>query len=139
MIVKGINAVLYFDDGGTDKFLACARSVTFTLVTEFIETSVSGTGTFATYLPTKNSFTGSVEGIVNLEPASMLSLSDLRALQVAQTLITCKFQRTDQGGNLYTDQASFYIASSSDTGSFDDMNTFSIELQGTGALAESES
>lgn len=113
---------------------ACATSVSFNTNTEFIETSVSGSGKFATYLPTRTTFTGSMDGIVAFDESGMLTLPDLRAKQLAQELILIRYIRTDDAGNTYTDEANFYISSSSDSGSYDGMNTFSIELQGSGPL-----
>lgn len=136
MKVRGINVVIFIDVEGTDTLYACARSATLNLTTDFIETSGSGSGTFATFLPTKNSFTGTLEGVVSLEEPSMLTLADLKSRQINQQVLSMKFQRTDDGGNLYTSQADFYIANSSDTGSFNDMDTFSIDLRGTGPLVE---
>lgn len=115
----------------------CALSVTLNLVTDFIETSVSGTGNFATFLPTKNSFTGTLDGLTSLEEPNMLSLADLRSKQINQELLTMEYELTDEGGNVYTEAASFYISSSSFTGSFDDMSHFSVELRGTGVLIPS--
>jgi hypothetical protein len=135
MKVQGKNVVVFIYDGMW-KMYACAKSATLEVITDFIETSVSGTGLFATYLPTKNSFTGSLDGVTSLEEESMLSLPDLRQRQITQQLLLMRFQRTDDAGNVYTDEASFYISSSSDTGSFDDMNLFSIDLRGTGVLTQ---
>jgi len=54
----------------------CARSVTFDVSTDFIETSVTGTGAFKTFLPTGKQFSGNIEGLVFLNtPAG----SEIRA------------------------------------------------------------
>jgi hypothetical protein len=47
-----------------------------------------------------------------------------------------RFERVGQSGNVYTSEGKFYITSSDDTGSYADVSTFSINLQGTGALIE---
>lgn len=134
MKVLGKNVVIFIYDGGVWKLYACAKSATLNVHTDYIETSVAGQGYFATYLPTKNSFTGTLEGVTSLQETGMLSLPDLRAKQLNHTTLLMRYQRTDQAGNLYTDEGSFFITNSSDVGSFDDMNLFSIELQGTGIL-----
>lgn len=136
MKVLGKNAVFYVNDAGVWKTLACARSILFDLVTDFIETSISGQGTFATFEPTKDSFTATANGVVALNEIGMLTLPDLQQRQIAHELLLCRFQRTDLGGNVYTSEASFYIAHSSDNGSFDDMDLFSIDFRGTGALTQ---
>lgn len=134
--VLGKNVVVFINDGGIWKVYACAKSATLILNTDFVETSISGQGVFATYLPTKNSFTGTLEGVTSLEEEGKLSLPDLRQRQITQQLIMMRFQRTDSDSHVYTDEASFYISSSTDVGSFDDMNLFTIELRGTGSLTQ---
>ena len=134
MKVAGKNVVVLIEN----KLYACATSAMLNLVTEVIETSVSGNGKFASFLPTKNSFTGQLDGVTSLEETSMLSLADLRAKQITQTILTIKFQRT-AGANTYTSQGTFIITGSQDTGSFDGMNLFTITLQGTGPLVENGS
>lgn len=135
MKVLGKNVVVFIKVGSDWVLYACATSATLNVVTDIIETSVSGNGRFKSFLPTANSFTGTLEGVTSFETDGKLSLQDLRQRQLAQELLMMKFQRSDELGNLYTDQASFYITSSSDVGSFNDMNTFTVELQGTGILS----
>lgn len=135
MKVAGKNVVVYVQEGTEWKLYACATSATLDVTTDIIETSVSGQGKFATYLPTKNSFTGTLEGVTSLEESGKLSLSDLRAKQLAHTILKLRYQRSD-GTNLYTEEGSFIITNSTDVGSYDDMNQFTIQAQGTGALSE---
>lgn len=136
MKVTGKNVIVLIKEGVDWVLYACATSVTLNVNTDVIETSVSGNGYFATFLPTKNSFTGTLEGVTSLEDGNKLSLPDLRQKQLSHELLRIIFQRDDGDGNLYTDEASFYITSSSDVGSFDDMNLFTIEMQGTGVLTQ---
>lgn len=127
---------MVFIQVGSDWVLyACATSATLNVITDMIETSVSGNGRFKSFLPTANSFTGTLEGVTSFETDGKLSLQDLRERQLSQELLMMKYQRSDLAGNLYTDQASFYITSSSDVGSFNDMNNFTVEMQGTGILS----
>lgn len=112
---------------------ACAKNCTITFNTETIETSVSGSGSWATFLPTKNSFNISMDGVVSLNEPSMLTIADLHTKQFAHTILVLRYQRTDEAGNVYANECNGYITSSSDTGNFDDMDTFSIDIQGTGA------
>lgn len=131
----GTNVQVYIDVSGTLTLYGCALTVTLDLVTEFIETSVTGTGRFATFLPTKNSFTGTLDGLTSLENPLILSLPDLRARQIAQELLSMSFVSINGDGDTYTESADFYISSSSFTGSFNDMSHFSVSLQGTGVLS----
>jgi hypothetical protein len=133
--VLGKNVVVFIQVGSDWVLYACATSATLNVVTDMIETSVSGNGRFKSFLPTANSFTGTLEGVTSFETDGKLSLQDLRERQLSQELLMMKYQRSDLAGNLYTDQASFYITSSSDVGSFNDMNNFTVEMQGTGILS----
>jgi hypothetical protein len=135
MKVQGKNVVIFIQQGTDWVLYACATSATLSVKTDLIETSVSGQGKFATFLPTKNSFTGTLEGVTSLEEAGKLSLPELRKKQLNQEILKLRYQRSD-GTNLYTEEGSFYITSSDDVGSFDDMNIFTINAQGTGALSE---
>jgi hypothetical protein len=58
--------------GGQDYYpFGCARSVTFDISTDFIETSVTGSGAFKTFLPSGKQFSGNIEGLVFLnKPAN---------------------------------------------------------------------
>lgn len=136
MKVLGKNVINYFYDNGLWKIAVCARSCELVTTTDFIETSVKGSGKFRTYLPSINGFTGSMEGIVTLDEPNTLSLADLRALQLSHTRFLSRFQRTDEDGNVYTDEMYFYIASISDSGSHSDVAGFSITLQGDGAITQ---
>lgn len=136
MNVQGNNVILLIDVSGTLTPLACARSATISINTDFIETSVSGSGVYASFLPTKNSWTISMEGVVSLAESGKLSIADLRALQLAQTLISVKYKRTDDAGNTYSETGQAFISSSSDSGSFDGMDTFSLDMRGTGAITQ---
>lgn len=135
MKVQGKNVVIFIQQGTDWLLYACATSATLDVKTDVVETSVSGQGKFATFLPTKNSFTGILEGVTSLEEPGMFSLQELRSKQLAQELLKLRYQRSD-GVNLYTEEGSFYITSSTDVGSFDGMNLFTINAQGTGALSE---
>lgn len=135
-IVSGKDVIVYVYDGGSWKIYACAKSCTFSVTTEFIETSVAGQGANATFIPTKNYFSGTLDGVVSLEVGSTLNYSDLQTKQISHELLLMRFIRTSRGGQVYTSEASFYIASSSDTGSFDAANVFSIELKGTGVPSQ---
>ncbi len=136
-IVKGSDFIGFIFDSGEWKPYVCATSISLNVTTDIIETSVTGTGLWAAYKPTKNSFTGSISGLVDLNESGSLDYSDLQTLQFNQTIFQMQFQRTDQDGNVYTTYGSFFITGSSDTGSFDGVNTFSITLQGTGVLMQS--
>lgn len=47
--------------------IGCARSVTFDISTDFIETSVTESGAFKTFIPSGKQYSGSIEGLVFLD------------------------------------------------------------------------
>lgn len=131
---ENMAALIYRD--GMWKPYVCSRSISFNVSTDFIETSVTGTGNWATSKPTKNSWTGSADGVISLNAGSSLTLADLRSMQYGQELFLLRWTRTDLDGNVYTDEGYAYIANSSDTGSFDNVATFTIEFKGTGPIKQ---
>ena len=126
-------ALIYRD--GTWKPFICARSVSLNITTEFIETSVTGTGNWLTVKPTKNSWTGNADGVIALNSSS-LTLGDLRQIQYAQELILMRWQRTALDGTIYTDEGYAYISSSSDTESFDNVGIFTVEFKGASPITQ---
>jgi len=131
-LVKGENCILEFYDGGVWKTFACGRSVTFDVITEVIEKTVSESGKFKHIVPTVNSFTLTFDGIVALGDSNFLNLYNLRQLQINHVLVRTRFTRTAMDGvSIYRDEVFFYIKRSQDIGSFDipvnDAHCFKIE------------
>lgn len=133
-IVPGENWIGRTDDGGIWKPYVCARSGSFNLSTEVIETTVTGSGDFKTFEATVHGFTANIDGVISLLVTGSVTLADLQAKQLAKERMLWRFTKTDISGNIYVQEAYFYITNSTDTGSFDGISTFSISLQGTGAL-----
>ena len=132
-IIKGENCILEFYDGAVWKLVGCARSVTFTAKTEFIEKTVTTGGKFKFITPTVNSFDLSFDGVCALVDNNFLNIYNLRQLQYAHQLLKARYTRTAiNGTDIYIDEVDFYIESSEDTGSFDGISTFSIKGVGTG-------
>jgi hypothetical protein len=71
-----------------------------------------------------------------LNETGTLGLPDLRQKQISQQTLLMRFQRTDDAGNVYTDELNFFITNSTDSGSFDGLNIFNIQGQGTGAITQ---
>lgn len=136
-LVNGKDFIGFIADSGSWKPYVCATDISLSLSTDVIETSVAGNGLWASYVPTKNSFTGSISGLVELSSSPSLTLGDLQAFQIRHTTFQMQFQRTDSDGNVYTTYGEFFITSSSDSGNFNGVDTFSITLQGTGPLSQS--
>ena len=137
-LVKGENVLLEFYNDGDWKAYACARSCTLTTVTELIETTVTGAGKYKHFTPTVNSFTGNCDGVVSLGSVTMLTLYSLRQMQLNHVMQRARFTRTaEDGTNVYVDTVDFYITNIQDTSPFDNIATFTIEMQGTGVLDQS--
>src|SRR5690349_3300532 len=84
------------------KFYGCASSCSLTVSTSTVETSTTGSGKWGSFLPQKHTWSGTLEGVVNLD--QNLTLYHLRALQIAMTPINIQYERTDDNGNSYTDE-----------------------------------
>ena len=137
-LVKGENVLFEFYNDGEWKAYACARSCTLTTVTELIETTVTGAGKYKHFVPTVNSFTGNCDGVVSLGNSGMMTLYSLRQMQLGHVLQRARFTRTAEDGvNVYVDTVDFYITNVQDTASFDNVATFTVEMQGTGVLDQS--
>lgn len=133
-LVPGENWVGRVFDGGQWKLYVCARSGNFNISTDTIETTVTGSGNYKTFEVTVHSFTASIDGVISLLVSGSVTLADLQAKQLAKERMLWRFTQTDRDGNVYIKEAYFYITNSTDTGSFDGIATFSISLQGTGAI-----
>lgn len=132
--VLGNDVIVYFYIDGVWTLYACSRTITLNVVTEFIETTIVGDGAFSNFLPTKHSFTGTLEGLVDLDYSGRLTLADLRSKQLTKEKLLLRFQRTDIDGQVYTDEAYFYISETSDTSNFADVATFNVSLKGVGRI-----
>jgi hypothetical protein len=139
MIVKGEDVlVLEYVDALSEWVLyGCARTCSLNFKTSMIETSVTGAQGWYTGVAGQHSFTGTLDGLVNLEEENLISLADLRKKQIDRNKLRLRFQRTAIDGlTVYTEEADFYITSSNDEGTINNFNTFNIELQGTGSLSQ---
>lgn len=139
MLVKGDNVLVaeYNEEVDAWVLYGCARSCSLALNTDFIKTSVSGSQGFQTIVPTQHSFTGTIEGLVNLEEENLLSLPDLQQRQLERRKLRIRFQHTAIDGlTVYTQEGDFYITSSSDEGPLNQMNSFNVGITGTGALTQ---
>jgi len=79
-LVRGEDVILTTTQNNGDENVqvpfGCARSVTFDISTDFIETSVTESGAFKTFLPSGKQFSGNIEGLVFL---NIPSGSEVRA------------------------------------------------------------
>lgn len=135
-LVNGSNVTLKIYDNGGWRLYACARSCSINVTTSTVETSTTGSGVWAAFEPQKLSWTGSIDGIINLEEPGLLTLADLRAKQIAFEKLLITYERVDAAGNVYSDQGYCIITSSEDSGEVNNPAPFTIQVQGTGQLTQ---
>ena len=71
--VKGEDVILYVQDIFNTKCpdpIGCARSITFNMDIDMIETSITGNGNFRTYIPAAKTVTANIEGLVGIKTAT---------------------------------------------------------------------
>lgn len=135
--VRCDNVVVTFFNGGFYKPYACALNCSLEITSDIIETSVSGSGNWANWEYSRDSWSGSCDGIVSLQETNKLDLAELQELQINHTKLLMHYTRTSDTGEVYESVGYVLITGSSDTGNFGGMDTFSITFRGTGALAQS--
>lgn len=131
--VNGINAVLKFDD---DQFpVICARSIQFDINREMIETSVSGSGVFRTYVSGAIEWSGSCEGFVVVDPSQDAVMEVIYRTLIEGVSVLMTWYETDTTGAYYLQKQGYaFISSISEISSFDNMATFTINFTGTGPI-----
>lgn len=135
-IVNGSNVTLKIYDNGGWRLYACARSCSIRVETTTIETSTTGSGVWAAHEPQKLSWSGSIDGLINLEEPGLLTLADLRAKQIGFEKLLITYERVDADGNVYSDQGTAIITNSEDSGETNNAAPFRIDILGTGALTQ---
>lgn len=133
-LIRGENVVIFLFDGDQWKPVICGKSCSITTVAETIETSITGSGNWRTYEYAGFTWSANIEGATNLDQDNTITLNDFRLKQRDREKIQIKYQRTDQDSNVYTDQGYALITNVSDSGAIDDLNLYTIELQGSGPL-----
>jgi hypothetical protein len=130
--VKGDSVIVEILDGSTWKLYGCATACTYETSTSMLETAEPGSGLWGTFVPGKNSGSGSLEGFTTFNFSGGYTLKALRQAQAAQSLFQMRFVRDDNNGNTYTDTGYFYITNISDSGATDSVASFNVSIQLTG-------
>jgi len=138
-LVLGKDVILYVrvNDTGDFKPIGCARSVTIDVQYEFIETSGPVTGNSRTFIPSASTSSGTMDGLVLLGGTDSPDIHNLG--NVYQNLLNQKlnmrFYMEDETHDYYFEKSlDVYIESISETTSFDNVTTFSINFKGTGPI-----
>lgn len=135
-VVQGKNVVIKHYYNGEWLVYACATACSYGLNTALLNTSGKGTGQWSTFLPTRHTARVTFEGVVLLEEAGKLGLADLRAMQISGVKQLVTYERTDEDGNVYSERFYGYIVDSEDTGRAGEFNTFSLQIQPSGAITQ---
>ncbi len=138
-LVLGKDAILSVRVASTGDFLpiGCARSVTFDVQNEFIETSGVGSGNYRTYIPSAATVSGTMDGLVLLGGETIDDIYNLGNIYdyLLNSKLNLKFSMLDESAQYYIDKSvDVYIESISETTSFDNVTTFSINFKGTGSI-----
>jgi len=136
-LVPGIDFVFYAYRGGLWKPYICARSGDDPVETDFIETTGPGSGNWRTIKPTVHGWAKNIQGVIGFDDSgTKLTWPDLRSIQFAKEKLLVRTVYTSREGNTYTEQGYCYIQSSTPTGSFDGISTFTVAFRGTGAITQ---
>jgi len=135
-IVRGENVTVFKYDDSIFAWVpyACARSCSFVIETDTIETSITGSGKYRTFIPRSNASTGSLEGLTQLGLVNNLSVADLITLQINHEILLMRWEDVADNGQVFTKELEMFITNTTQTASFDNVATFSVSLQGTGTI-----
>ncbi len=132
--ILGSNVILYGFEDGVWKPFVCGRDCSYSLDTEEIEISQPGTGAYYTFKPVKHTAVFNLSGLVVLDEEGTLSLPNIRAYQMGRLPILLRYEREDENANVYTEEATGYIISSTDSGPFQDLASFDVTIKATGIV-----
>jgi predicted secreted protein len=135
--VSGSDVVLFINVAAVDVPLACARSITFDIANELIETSITGNGSYRTYIPGALEWSGSIEGLVFIykDVIDKVGLGQIYDFITTKQAITLTWYEQDiEGVTFLQKTGTGYIESVNETSSFDNMVTFTCNFRGTGSI-----
>lgn len=134
-LVKGSDVLIQIDNGTEPVPIGCARSITFDIQRDFIDTSITGQGIWQTSVPAAGSFSATIEGLVFLaaDDDDKIQMNFFYQSLINGVLVTCTFIDDDMSGNQLEKFFTGYIESITEIGSFDNMVTFSATIKGQGA------
>lgn len=122
-------------DAHIDMPIGCARSATFDIKMDTIETSQVGYAQFRTYTTGAVTVSGSIDGLVFISDgtSSTYDLGRMMDAIMSGTIFSIKFYETDfENVNYLQKECNVIFESITETASFDNVNTFSASFKGTG-------
>ena len=135
--VKGQDVVLNLIDGAIVTPIACARSITFDISNDLIETSITGSGNYRTYKPGALQWSGTIEGLVFIykDTTNYYGLGQLYDIITSSQKIVIQWYEEDIDHITFLSKAGeVYIESINEVSSFDNMVTFTANFKGTGQI-----
>jgi predicted secreted protein len=134
--VRGQDVVISLSD---DLYpVACARSVTFELSNEVIETSITGSGNFRTFKQGAIEWGGTIEGLTQLVEVpgpELISIDTIYNWIINGITGRIRWYEEDTTGTRfeYKDGEIMFVTAS-ETSSFDNMVTFNVTFKGIGPV-----
>lgn len=135
--VKGEDVVLSIIAGDILTPIACGRSITFDISNDLIETSITNSGKFRTYVSGALNWSGSIEGLVFIykDNSTNNGLGQLYDLIINGSEVNINYYEVDVDGTTFLNKTgNAIIESINETSSFDNMVTFTANLKGTGQI-----
>lgn len=134
-LVNGKDVLIEMNNGTELVPVGCARSITFDIRRDFIDTSITGQGIWQTSIPAAGSFSATIEGLVFLaaDDNAKTQMNFYYQSLISGSLISVSFTDDDLSGNELIKSFSGYIETITETASFDNMVTFSATIKGTGS------
>lgn len=123
--ISGNDVVVSINVNGQYIPYACATNCD--LVTDTSVLEVVGLDVYSSFIPEKNSFSGTLQGLATLDEIGKISLPTLREIQDAQIQIEVKFLKDT---NVFV--GNFIITSVSDSTPFNGITQFTVNIQGSG-------
>jgi predicted secreted protein len=124
------------------KVIACATSHSIELTNAVREISCKGSGDFTSAEYGRFSWTASTDALLNLgkDSATYVSYADLMALMIAKTIVSVESEYDQDGdaANTLTLTGNCIITSISQSAPDSDNASYSVSLQGRGALTVTE-
>lgn len=133
--VRGSDVLLLLTDDGF--VAACARSITFDISNELIETSITGSGKFRTFKPGAIEWSGTIEGLTLLVNGVTddVTVEILYGYLLSGSEFACRWYEQDITATHYMNKTGYIILESiNETSSFDNMVTFTANFKGTGPI-----
>lgn len=135
--VRGEDVILSIENAHIYTPIGCARSITFDISNELIETSITNNGKYRTYIPGALEWSGSIEGLVFIykDNSTYNGLGQLYDIIQSGQQITLNWYESDMEGTTFLNKIGYgYIESINETASFDNIATFSANFKGSGAI-----